>query len=343
MALNFTHVQDGVNLVPKITSTVNSNGDIDYDTTTNSFNFFGGGVASTIVGSNTTQTLTNKTISTALNTILSGSATNGEVLTANGSGGTAFLPASSTAGVSSLNTLTGAVVLAAGANITLTPSSNTITIASSGGTKVPTVTALVGISGTYTTPVSPSPLYLKIRMVGGGGGGGGGGNTSGAGGTGGTTAFGTSLLTATGGGGGVSGGPSGAGGTTSITSGPIILLSLSGSVGGSGSIVAGNGLSLSGISGANSPFGGAGNGSLSTGGAAVSHTGSGGGGSFASNTSGHATGSGGSSGGYIEAIISSPLSSYAYTNGASGAGGVGSDSSGGAGATGFILVEEYYS
>lgn len=35
--------------------------------------------------------------------------------------------------VSSFNTLTGDVVLAAGANITLTPSGNTITIASSGG------------------------------------------------------------------------------------------------------------------------------------------------------------------------------------------------------------------
>jgi len=39
----------------------------------------------------------------------------------------------SLSGVSSLNSLTGAVVLAAGANITLTPSGNTITIASTGG------------------------------------------------------------------------------------------------------------------------------------------------------------------------------------------------------------------
>ena len=37
------------------------------------------------------------------------------------------------AGVSSLNTLTGAITLAAGSNITLTPSGNTITIASTGG------------------------------------------------------------------------------------------------------------------------------------------------------------------------------------------------------------------
>lgn len=36
-------------------------------------------------------------------------------------------------GVTSLNTLTGDVILAAGANITLTPSGNTITIAASGG------------------------------------------------------------------------------------------------------------------------------------------------------------------------------------------------------------------
>lgn len=39
---------------------------------------------------------------------------------------------SGSSGVSSVNTLTGAVVLAAGSNITLTPSGNTITIASSG-------------------------------------------------------------------------------------------------------------------------------------------------------------------------------------------------------------------
>src|SRR5258705_10150405 len=36
-------------------------------------------------------------------------------------------------GVTSLNTLTGAITLAAGSNITLTPVGNTITIASSGG------------------------------------------------------------------------------------------------------------------------------------------------------------------------------------------------------------------
>ena len=35
--------------------------------------------------------------------------------------------------VSSINGLTGAVVLSAGANVTLTPAGNTITIASTGG------------------------------------------------------------------------------------------------------------------------------------------------------------------------------------------------------------------
>lgn len=40
---------------------------------------------------------------------------------------------SSSGGVSSLNTLTGAVILAAGTNVTITPSGNTLTIASSGG------------------------------------------------------------------------------------------------------------------------------------------------------------------------------------------------------------------
>ena len=44
-------------------------------------------------------------------------------------------------GVSSFNTLTGAVTLAAGSNITLTPSGNTVTVASTGGGSSGTVQA----------------------------------------------------------------------------------------------------------------------------------------------------------------------------------------------------------
>lgn len=56
-------------------------------------------------------------------TTLTGSGTPSSPLSVVGGGG----------GVSSLNTLTGAVILAAGANITLTPAGNTITIAATGG------------------------------------------------------------------------------------------------------------------------------------------------------------------------------------------------------------------
>lgn len=46
--------------------------------------------------------------------------------------GSDYYPILTTSGVSTLNTLTGAVVLAAGSGITLTPSGNTITVASTG-------------------------------------------------------------------------------------------------------------------------------------------------------------------------------------------------------------------
>ncbi len=55
--------------------------------------------------------------------------------------GTAFVPVAATAGVSTLNTLIGDITLAAGTNITLTPSGNTITISTTGsGNSITTVT-----------------------------------------------------------------------------------------------------------------------------------------------------------------------------------------------------------
>jgi hypothetical protein len=56
------------------------------------------------------------------------------------------------ADVASVNGLTGDVTLSAGANVTLTPSGNSLTIASSAGSGPPTGAAGGGLSGTYPNP-----------------------------------------------------------------------------------------------------------------------------------------------------------------------------------------------
>lgn len=64
--------------------------------------------------------------------------------------------------------------------------------------KSPTQQRFTSGSGTYMTPAGCT--YIRVRMVGGGGGGGGSGSTAGTAGTsGGTTTFGTSLISCTGG------------------------------------------------------------------------------------------------------------------------------------------------
>jgi len=57
-----------------------------------------------------------------------------------------------------------------------------------------------------------------------------------------------------------------------------------------------------------------------------------------------AAGGGGGSGGFVDAIISSPSSTYGYAVGAAGGAGTagGSGFVGGAGGSGIIIVEEYY-
>lgn len=66
-----------------------------------------------------------------------------------------YWPTIASAGVTSINGLTGAVILAAGTNITITPAGNTLTIAATGGNAI---TALTG-DGTATGPGSV-PLTL---------------------------------------------------------------------------------------------------------------------------------------------------------------------------------------
>ncbi len=212
----------------------------------------------------------------------------------------------------------------------------------------PTIQKFLSGSGTYTTPAGV--LYIRVRMTGGGGGGAGAG-VSGSptgGGTGGTTTFGTSLLSATGGVGASAGlAAGGAGGTISLgtTSGQ-------GWVGGTGTGSGGEGgginTTTSGGDGGTNTFGGAGGGGggAGAGTAGANNTGAGGGGGSCASSGGLAVyaGAGGGAGGYIDTIITSPSATYAYTVGTSGAGGTGATAggAGGGGGSGFIIVEEFY-
>jgi hypothetical protein len=224
---------------------------------------------------------------------------------------------------------------------------------SGSSSSVPTVTSLLSGSGTYTTPVGVS--YLKVRMVGGGGGGGGSTTAAnaGSGGNGSSTTFGTSLLTCNGGGGGAgNSGSSQSGGTggTATCTGPIPIVVLQG---GSGANLVVNNTNAEdfnfiGGPGASSPFGGAGGASnFSIGDSAVPNTGSGGAGAECTSTVSGANsgGAGGGAGGYIEAIITAPLTTYSYMIGTGGTAGTAGTSgqAGGAGGSGIIVIEEYYS
>lgn len=204
----------------------------------------------------------------------------------------------------------------------------------SAGTPVaPTIQKFLTGSGTYTTPTSPAPLYIKVIMVGAGGGGCG---TGGAGGNGGNTTFGTTLLAANGGIGGVSNAAV-LGGTASLGTGPIGI-ALQGSNGSAGQNI---GVAAGG-NGGTSALGGVGAGgySMASGSDAVTNSGSGGGGSGSASAI-LASQGGGGAGGYVDAIITSPASTYAYAIGTAGSAGTGSPA-GGLGGSGLILVTEYY-
>jgi hypothetical protein len=208
----------------------------------------------------------------------------------------------------------------------------------------PTIQAFTSGSGTYTTPTNC--LYIRVRMVGGGGGGSGSGSGSmGYGGTGGTTTFGTSLLTCTGGVGGTISNVGGAGGTSTIGSGPIGT-AISGGTGGAGSFNAGTNIYTPGGAGGNSLFGGGGSGGGvgNTPVAGAANTGAGGGGASTSASANVYSGCGGGAGGFIDAIIVSPSATYSYAVGAAGTAGTAgtSGTAGAAGGTGYIVVEQYF-
>lgn len=202
----------------------------------------------------------------------------------------------------------------------------------------PTIQKFTSGTGTYNTPAGVS--YLLVTIVGGGGGGAGGSNSStngGAGGTGGTSTFGTSLLTCVGGtGGSANSGPPGTGGSPTIGSGATGSSLVGGGGQGSGASTVAQG----GHGGSN-PLGGAGSGGGQAfgAGAAASNTGGGGGGA-----SGENSGGGGGAGAFICAIVSPVNATYAYAVGAAGTAGVAGTSgpAGAAGGSGYIEVIEYY-
>lgn len=207
------------------------------------------------------------------------------------------------------------------------------------GPIAPTVQKFLSGLGTYTTPVSPAPLYIRVRMIGGGAGGGG-GDVSGSfveGGLGGDTTFGTSLLVA-------GGAPGIDGGTASLGTGPVGIAAPGGA---GGPAFNSGGTSNAGSSGAASPFGGNGSGVMDTAGnagdgsAAAANSGSGGGGG-GSNSQITFSGPGGGAGGYIDAIIYNPDAVYAYEVGIGGTGTAGGAIFGGSGGSGIVVVEEYY-
>lgn len=205
----------------------------------------------------------------------------------------------------------------------------------------PTVQKFLSGSGTYTTPTSPAPLYIQITMAGGGGGGS--AQDANVGTNGGNSTFGSSLLIATGGATpAVSTADPGVGGSATVNSPAVTLIAIVGGDGGGGQ--GSNSSGLSGGMGGSNSLGGAGGGGASGGSTSATsgktNTGGGGGGSGSGLSS--TAGSGGGAGAYLEAMISSPSSTYAYSVGSGGSAGVGSGTTGGAGGSGIIVVEEYY-
>lgn len=196
----------------------------------------------------------------------------------------------------------------------------------------PTVQKFTSGSGTYTRPTSPTPLYIRVVAVGGGAGGNGSGPSPGTPGAGVNTTFGTTLIVA--GGGGI-----GAASSTASLGAAIGIALL-----GAAPTGATNLINSSGGTGGNSAFGGAGPGGFAglAGSNGIANSGGGGGGG------GGAAGFGGTYGGgagsYVDGIIASPTTSYAYTVGGGGAGGTlgTGGSAGGTGGTGIIVVYEYY-
>lgn len=310
----------------------------------------------TLIGDNTSNTLTGKIYDTAgsSNSFRIGGvsiSTASDILNTIGSSQGMILYRGAASwqalvGGSSVQVLVGGTVpqwgapvnLTAGTGIALSPatitSSGTISMSSQRQT-LPTITYLTaGTSATYTTPANC--LFLEIIAVGGGGGGAGSGTAPGNGGSGGNTTFGTGPILNAQAGAGAIASAAGVGGTPS--GGAVNKVGSTGQ----------NGSGLNNTAGGNGgigPYGGVGWGGAPGAGNGISapaNSGGGGGGAGVNVTING--GGGGGAGGYIYTLILNPLSSYSYTIGAGGTLGSsgGGGSFGGAGGSGFIQITEYY-
>lgn len=203
--------------------------------------------------------------------------------------------------------------------------------ASPGGT-TPTRQVLTSGSGTYNTPTGA--VSLRVRLVGGGAGGSGGPAGSAAS-TAGNSTF--STFTASGGVGSIGGSIGGAGGAASGGS-----VNIAGGSGGGAGITSVANVFMPGGMGGSSAFGGTGSGGVgnSSGGNAPANSGGGGGGGGGG--SAQNSGTGGGSGGYCEGYIAAPAATYSYAVGAGTSGTAGATTTGGNGAAGIIIVEEFY-
>ena len=208
--------------------------------------------------------------------------------------------------------------------------------------KAPSISKFTtGTSATYTTPTSPSPLWLEIIVVGGGAGGAGSGS-SGAGVNGNASSVvGNNTTTANGGSGPANQYTGGVGGTFSIGAECTDIDSAAGGNGGGVSGVAA--ASANGGMGGSSALGGAGSGGATSNVGGGASTNSGGGGGGAGGGSSAAPGSGGGAGAYVHCAITGTLkSTYTYTVGASVSGSTGSSAAGGAGAAGMVVFIAHY-
>ena len=201
--------------------------------------------------------------------------------------------------------------------------------------------------GQYTTPISPIPLYLKVRVVGGGGGGAGSSAAIGDG-QAGQDGFASSFeFSVAEGGKGAGNGPSfvpgGDGGIAAPNDGFTNAFGFNGGGGASGGIANQPNVYMQGGLGGSSVFGGSGKvGALNGADGGQGAPGSGAGGAGASGPV--YTGGGGGSGAYVEIILPNPDPSYYFAVGLGGMGGLPgtSGNQGGHGASGGVIVEEFY-